>query len=435
LKIAIDGFTLALKEGTGLATATDQLARTLASGGHDLSVIYGLTGVGRDPALMWPRLLQALGVRGEAQVHEWLRWAPLTAAMLAPYLAGWRFQVRPVPRRADVATAGSSARIPAGADVYNAPSIFYAAQSYASIFGKPVRLRKLPGVDVFHRSSPLPLHMEGVANVMMVHDVIPLAMPHSTAINLRHYRRIMEASLRDADLLLLISEHSRRDLLSFFDVPPEKAVVCYQSVEIPEALRDIDADEMRRQLDSLYGLEPGGYFLFYGAIEPKKNVGRILDALAYARNELPLVIAGRNGWLYQQEVKRMRTMLRNPRTAGRLRRHEYLPFAQLMLLLKGARGLVFPSLYEGFGLPVLEAMMMGVPVITSNTTSLPEVAGDAALLVDPLDPRAIAAAMDRLAGDDALCADLVRRGTQQAAQFTPQKYLERIEQAYRQVLR
>ncbi len=434
MKIAIDGFTLALKEGTGLATATDQLARTLAAGGHDLSVIYGLTGVGRDPALMWPRLLQALGVRGEAQVHEWLRWAPLTGAMLPPYLAGWRFRVRPVPRRADVALAGSPARIPAGADVYNAPSIFYAAQSYASVFGKPVRLRKLPGVDIFHRSSPLPLHMDGTANVMTVHDVIPLAMPHSTAINLRHYRRIMEASLRDADLLLVISEHSRRDLLSFFDVPPEKVVVSYQAVELPEAVRTIDAEELRRQLEGGFGLEPGGYFLFYGAVEPKKNVMRILDALTFARNDLPLVIAGRNGWLYQQEVKRMRSMQRNPRTAGRLKRFEYLPFAQLMLLLKGARALVFPSLYEGFGLPVLEAMMMGVPVITSNTTSLPEVAGDAALLVDPLDARAIAEAMDRLAGDGALCADLVRRGYEQAARFTPQKYLERIEQGYRQAL-
>jgi len=434
LKIAIDGFTLALKEGTGLATSTDQLARTLASGGHELSVIYGLTGVGRDPELMWPRLLQALSVRGEAQVHEWLRWAPLTAAFMAPYLAGWDFRLRPVPRRDAVSSAGSSARIPAGAEIFNAPSIFYAAQTYASLFGRPTMLRRLPGIEVFHRSSPLPLAMRGVANVMTVHDVIPLAMPHSTAINLRHYRRIMEASLRHADLLLAISEYSRRDLLSFFDLPPEKVVVSYQAVELPQALREIDAGEMRRQLDSLFGLEPGGYFLFYGAIEPKKNVGRILDALAHARNDLPLVIAGRNGWLYEQDLKRMRSMTRNPRTAARLKRFEYLPFAQLMLLLKGARGLVFPSLYEGFGLPVLEAMTMGVPVITSNTTSLPEVAGDAALLVDPLDPRAIAAAMDRLAGDDALCADLVRRGTLQAEQFTPQKYLQRIEQAYRQVL-
>jgi glycosyltransferase involved in cell wall biosynthesis len=383
---------------------------------------------------MWPRFIQALGIRGEAQTRDWLRWAPFAAAHLPAYLAGWPIASRRVTRISNVTRQGLSARIPASDQIYNASTIYRAAQSFASLLGRPLVLRRLPDAEVFHRTSPLPIRMRGVANVVTIHDVIPLTLPHSTAIDLKHYRRIMKATLKDADAVFVISEHSRRDLLSFFDVPPERVVVTYQTVDIPASLRQIEGEELQRRLRADFDLVRGGYFLFYGAIEPKKNVMRILDAHAMARSGLPLVIAGRNGWLYEQEVRRIRGLVRDPKKASRIRRYEYLPFQQLMLLLKGARALVFPSLYEGFGLPVLEAMLMGVPVITSNTTSLPEVAGDAALMVDPADAGQIADAMDRLAGDDALCATLVQKGHVQVQKFRPELYLQRLESGYRQAL-
>jgi glycosyltransferase involved in cell wall biosynthesis len=434
VKIAIDGFTLGLKEGTGLSTFAYELAQTLSGGGHEVSVVYGLHGIGRDPRLLWPRFVQRLGLGGELLPFEWTRWAPYAAAYAGPGLAGWPLKATPIPRDAAVAAHGLSARIPAAAQLYNLPAVYSTAHTLAGLTARGLVLERLPGIEVFHRTSAVPMRMRGAANVVTVHDVIPLTLPHSTVINLKHYRRIMQAALKGADALFVISEHSRRDLLAFFDVPPERVVVTYQAVSVPPSLRAIDGDELARQLKANFDLAPGGYFLFYGAIEPKKNVMRILDAHAMARSDLPLVIAGRNGWLYQQELRRIRALVRDPKRAGRTRRLEYLPFQQLMLLLKGARALVFPSLYEGFGLPVLEAMQMGVPVITSNTTSLPEVAGDAALLVDPGDARQIADAMDRLAGDDALCADLARRGTAQAARFTPELYLQRLEQGYRLAL-
>jgi glycosyltransferase involved in cell wall biosynthesis len=325
-------------------------------------------------------------------------------------------------------------RIPDLAQIYNLPSIYHTAHAIAALLQRQVVLRRLPGAQIFHRTMPLPMRMRDVANVVTVHDVIPLALPQSTAINLDHYRRIMEASLRGADALFAVSEQSKRDLLRFFDVPAERIVVTYQAVNIPPALRQADEDELARLLKANFDLAPRGYFLFFGAIEPKKNVLRILDAHGLAKCDLPLVIAGRYGWLYEQEQRRIDGLLADPQARGRIRRLEYLPYAQLMALLKGARAVVFPSLYEGFGLPVLEAMQMGVPVITSDTTALAEVAGDAALQVDPLDPNAIAQAMERLAADDALCAALVRKGHERAQHFSPERYLQRLEQGYRLAL-
>ncbi len=434
MKIAIDGYTLGLKEGTGLATFAYELAQTLSANGHEVSAVYGLNGLGRSRHDLWPRLLERFGVRGEAHPREWLRWAPYAAAYLGPVLLGWPLNAKPVPRRPDATLVGSPIRIPDLAHVYTLPSIYQSAQAIAALTRHQTLLRRLPGVEIFHRTMPLPLRMRGVANVVTVHDVIPLALPNSTIVNPDHYRRIMEASLKGADAVFTVSEHSKRDLLAYFDVPADRISVTYQAVNLPSALRDVNEETLAQQLETDFALSPRGYFLFFGAVEPKKNVLRILDAHAMAKSDLPLVVAGRYGWMYDEEQRRIGELLADPKTRQRIRRFEYLPFAQLMALVKGARAVVFPSLYEGFGLPVLEAMAMGVPVITSNTTSLPEVAGDAALLVDPRDPRQISDAMDRLAGDDALCDELVRKGAARVENFSPELYLRRLEDGYRRAL-
>jgi len=150
---------------------------------------------------------------------------------------------------------------------------------------------------------------------------------------------------------------------------------------------------------------------------------------------MPIVIAGKSGWL-DADVAALIERLRSE-TKGKRRvvvRIDYLPFERLMLLLKGARGLVFPSLYEGFGIPLLEAMLMGCPVITSKGTSLPEVCGDAALFVDPLNVKDISEAIDALASNDDLAAELVRRGKAQAARFSRECYASRLEEGYRLAL-
>ncbi|MFQ3661823.1 MAG: glycosyltransferase family 1 protein, partial [Chloroflexaceae bacterium] len=157
------------------------------------------------------------------------------------------------------------------------------------------------------------------------------------------------------------------------------------------------------------------YFLYIGTIQPRKNLTRLIEAFAHAGpDDALLVIAGRRGWLSEPIVRRVAEL----GLTNRVRFPGYVPDADLPALLSGALAFVFPSLYEGFGMPVLEAMACGAPVLTSTTSALPEVAGDAALLVDPCDTDAIAAALRRLAADAPLRASLRARGLVRAADFT-----------------
>jgi len=160
------------------------------------------------------------------------------------------------------------------------------------------------------------------------------------------------------------------------------------------------------------------YLLFVGTLQPRKNVATILAAFARLppafRSEVQLVIAGRAGWHTDGLV----TALRAAENDGRVRWLDYVPAADMRALYQGASAFVFPSLYEGFGLPVLEAFAAGVPVVCSNVTSLPEVAGDAALQVDPTDVVGLASAMEALVSDDALAQRMRDRGRNRAREFT-----------------
>ena len=170
---------------------------------------------------------------------------------------------------------------------------------------------------------------------------------------------------------------------------------------------------------ALFDLAPQGYFLYFGAIEPKKNVGRLIEAYLASEVTTPLIIVGGRSWRSENELR----LLGTPGSqilsgAARIRKLDYLPRRMLDVLVAGARGVLFPSLYEGFGLPVVEALARGVPTMTSTAGSLPEVAGGAALLVDPYDIAAIAAAIRALDTDADLRATLSAAGPAQAARFS-----------------
>ena len=268
--------------------------------------------------------------------------------------------------------------------------------------------------------------MKGVKKVVTVHDVIPLALPQSTEINLRHYTQMFQTALRDADLICAISEQSKRDLMRFMHTPEEKIQVTGQAVNLPARYRHLPDAEVARHVEEKFALRHKQYFLFYGAIEPRKNVMRILEAFGLADTPYPIVIVGGYGWLYQDVQDFFQ---RNP-SPEKFRRLDFVPFKDLMFLLKGARALVVPSLYEGFGLPVLEAMQMGCPVITSHTTSLPEVGGDAALYVDPLDVPALARAIETLTSDTASITAMVEKGYIQAEKFSHAQHQTKLLAAY-----
>jgi glycosyltransferase involved in cell wall biosynthesis len=193
---------------------------------------------------------------------------------------------------------------------------------------------------------------------------------------------------------------------------------------------DIVADELRAAL----GLEYGKYLLFYGALEPKKNVARLIDAYFSSGVKLPLVLVTSGGWGNEAEIalieRRGEQERANEQIRQRIYRLDYVSRTMLVTLIRGPCALIFPSLYEGFGLPVLEAMQLGTPVVTSRVASLPEVAGDAALLVNPYEVSDIARGIRKIVEDADLRTELSTRGHKQAAVFSVERYRERVAQLY-----
>jgi glycosyltransferase involved in cell wall biosynthesis len=269
------------------------------------------------------------------------------------------------------------------------------------------------GFDLIHCTTPYGTFMPcRYRNVITVCDVTPLLFPGTHGrLNVGHFRFALPAILRRADRIITISHCSKRDIVRLYGLPEEKVIVTM-----------LAADPCFRPLPKgggggLVQALPRPYILNVGTLEPRKNLEGLLHAFARAKRAgIPhtLVIAGARGW----GDSRLAPL---PEALGITDSVVFTGFVEdddLPHLYGNADFFVYPSLYEGFGLPVLEAMACGTPVITANTSSIPEVAGDAALLVDPRSETDLAAAMVRLAGDGDLRGDLGLRGLSQAARFS-----------------
>jgi glycosyltransferase involved in cell wall biosynthesis len=251
--------------------------------------------------------------------------------------------------------------------------------------------------------------------VVTIHDLGYLTFPQTHPRLARLYLDVStQWSVRAAAHVMADSRVTQDDVVRHYHTPPEKITVAYPGRD--ENLRRVDNVPVVEAVKHHYGIQ-GEYFLYLGTLQPRKNLLRLVRAFASVKLQISnfkLVLAGGKGWLYDEilaEVKRLglegHTVL-----TGRVTEDDKAA------LLSGAMALVFPSLYEGFGLPVIEAMQCGAPVVCSNTSSLPEAAGSAALLVDPLDIDALARAMLRLVEDADLRRTLVERGHVQACKFS-----------------
>jgi len=267
-------------------------------------------------------------------------------------------------------------------------------------------------VDLFY--SPdfvLPPTRPGTRTLLTVHDLSFLRYPdHFVPKLVRYLERVVPASVARADRVLADSEATRADLIRLLGTPPEKVEVLYSGVD-PRFRPEPESGE-RERLRARYGLDRP-YVLSVGTLQPRKNFVRLIRAFA----RLPdtgrvLVIAGGRGWLYESVLEEA---ARHP---DRVRVLGFVEDADLPALYRGADLFVFPSFYEGFGLPVLEAMACGVPVVCSGVSSLPEVAGDAALLVNPEDEDGLMGAMRRALEDEGLRREMTARGRARAAEFT-----------------
>ena len=433
--ILYDGHNLMLRNATGIGTYTRALAATARRLGYrtDLLMSGNAPISKKDPQLSEVLLFDALL---EKKPPPRIRAERLLAKAI-----GKPFGIRPAPY-ASVGAVHESSRVRAGFEkTYIAPSVFDLATSHFRRYRTRATLKLEEAPALLHMTHPTPLTAPGCPNIYTIHDIVPLRLPGTTLDDKHYMLRLLRHLCERADHIVTVSEFSRQDIIRFFGIAEDSITNTYQSVRLPQELLDKDMSQVAKEISSAFNVSKSEYYLFFGAIEPKKNIARMVDAYAASGSPYPLLIVGGLGWMYEREVEMIEeerflsyTLQDSKITPQRrVRQIPYLPLAQLISLIRGARGVLFPSLYEGFGLPVLEAMMLGTPVITSNVSSLPEIAGDAALLVDPLDVDDIAGAIRAFDHDGDLRAELSQRGIKRAAFFSPEAYEGRIAALYKRL--
>lgn len=367
MRIAID-YTAAVRQGAGIGRYTRGLVRALAE--IDQQNDYVLFSAGRDRQGGWPANFR-------------LRPLPLTDRHLSIL---WQRLRLPLPIEL----------VTGRVDILHSPDFV------------------LPPTLARHK-------------VLTVHDLSFMRYPECSSPPLLEYLLgSVPRSVAHADLILADSQSTRRDLLELLNVPPERVVVLYAGVEpryAPQEPAAVQAVARR------YGLARP-FILGLGTLQPRKNYVRLIRAyhLLRQRHDVPhqLVIGGGRGWLYED----IDATIAELGLEEKVRLVGFVDDADLPALYAAADLFAFPSLYEGFGIPVLEAMGCGTPVVTADNSSLPEVAGDAAMLVDALDVEALADALWRLIDDGALRQILVQRGQQQVQRFTWRAAAEQLLGAY-----
>ena len=328
-------------------------------------------------------------------------------------------------------TAGEKFPFPGPA--YRYPQPFSSMAGIAALTKCPFPSPKTEGeIDIFHATDHLIPKLSHIPVIATLMDAIPLSHPewvHTRLAKLKNW--LWRQTAQWADHILTISEYSKHEIARCFGIPPEKISVIPLGVN--RCYFERFSQEEKREIVTRYAL-PDRFFLALGTLQPRKNIEHILDAHAalpeQLQEEIPLVIVGRAGWGCDALV----TRLEDKALSGHVRWLKYLPERDVRLLLQAATALVFPSLYEGFGLPVVEAFASGLPVIASNTTAFPEIAGDAALLVDPINPGHISEAMHQLAKSQSLVDSLTEAGLARARQLSWEACADRTVEVYRKVL-
>lgn len=433
-RIFIDGYNLSLTQGTGVATYARNLSFCLRDLGAEVGVLYGT----RSSTISMNSLIREIAFF-DPLVGRSGKLMEILLAMRRAVTTPLGEIATQVPITGRVVRDTFRARLPHFDHIWNVQNLFDLQRLNFKLYRSrmPVHFRHPP--ELMHWTYPLALKVRGAKNVYTMHDLVPLRLPYTTLDHKRNYFRLMRQLSRRADHIITVSEASRRDIIGLLGVPEERVTNTYQAVEIPARYANKPVEDVKTEIEGTFGLGYQRYFLFFGAIEPKKNVGRMLEAYLASGVTDPLVIVGKKAWKSDEELRllfeneHVRYLLtRDGRTETRFRVQlvDYASFPLLVSLIRGAKAVLFPSLYEGFGLPALEAMLLGTPVMTSNTSSIPEVVGDAAIKVDPYDVRAMVDAIRALDSDADLRGRLSEAGPTQAALYSPERYQMRLREAY-----
>ena len=295
---------------------------------------------------------------------------------------------------------------------------------------------KKHGVDIFHVPYFAPPLFPRTSTVVTIHDVIPMRLPaYQPDARIKFYMRLVARAAHNATQIITVSQHARQDIIDVLKLPPERIRVIYEAAG--EEYQPVTDPEILAKTRARYGLNER-YIFYLGGLDQRKNVPQLVRAFSHVHRllgdpDLQLLIAGnpdrQKGPLFPDP----RPVAADLGMTGQII-YRFVEEEDKPALYSGARLFVFPSLYEGFGLDPLEAMSCGAPVVCSNRTSLPEVVGDAALMVDPDNTQQLVEAMQRVLSDEVLQTDLRARSLQRAAQFNWQKTARETLAVYEEAL-
>ncbi len=294
--------------------------------------------------------------------------------------------------------------------------------------GLPLSLKRW-GIDLYH-ATLIPAPVSLTPYVFTMHDVTPFTHPefYPAAIR-RRLNPAIRRGLNQAHNIICISEHCRQTTAEYFDVPLERMHVVHHGIN--PALAPVPRDEARQWVEQEYNLH-NEYLFYVGKLEARKNIVRLIEAFSRMIAETDfqgdLVLAGRRYW----DLDGIDDAVREFGVKDRVRELGYVPDDHLAPLFSACEFFVFPSLWEGFGFPVLEAMACGAPVVTSDVSSLPEIAGDAAVLVDPHSTDSIASGMIDMVKSPELMNQRSKRGLERAAEFTWERTARETVSVYKQ---
>ncbi|WP_276132552.1 glycosyltransferase family 4 protein [Polluticoccus soli] len=305
-------------------------------------------------------------------------------------------------------------------------------------------LQKL-GVDLYHGLSaeiPVGIRESGIRSVVTIHDLIFERYPHQySKIDLQIYRSKSKYACHNTSRIIAISEQTKEDIIHYYAVKPDKVDVCYQSCN--EIYQHKVSEEEKRRVRAKYSL-PGKYFLSVGSVIERKNLLTICKAMHLLQRDgkenIPLVVIGKGGryfakvkeYIHEKQLGSLVIFLdENEAIANDA---DYKSSADFPAIYQLATALIYPSLFEGFGIPILEALWSGLPVITSNQSCMPETGGDAAFYVNPLSAEDMAAAMLQVSTHEGLRRSMIEKGYVHAKKFTPEACAAQVMEVYKKVM-
>lgn len=301
---------------------------------------------------------------------------------------------------------------------WNVSDFFRKIQVHFSTFNRITAVSSGYTPNIIHWSYPFPAYWENIPNIYTVHDLIPLLHPDLTGIQSQRMQQILKQCMQRATAIVTVSEAVRQDIAVCFPEYIHKVAVLGQAVSLPPGNAKISSFHEGKE-----------HFLYFGSIEKRKNIYRLIQAHGQSGTHCPLLLIGNDGFGAREELAAI-SMHPKP---DLVRRIPWCSREHLLTLIQNARAVLFPSLAEGFGLPIVESMALGTPVMTSNGHATQEVAGNAALLVDPYNVSEMADAISLLDQSACLRQELTSAGLMRAQDFSMEHYMSRIASLYKRL--